>query len=389
MEKQKEIVVLYVTHYADMYGANISLLNLIVDLRDRYNVCPIVVGPKLGEFSEKLKEEEISYYVVHYLKWMYDGHKHTKGYLMLIRALRRFYNLKAVDKISKICREKEVQLVHTNSSVTEVGLLVAKKKHIPHIWHIREFGKEDYNLDYVCGKKYIRKCYESSQAIIAISYSIKEHIQKLAETSNVITIYNGVKICQGYEKVYFDTNNKVRFCCAGNITIEKNQIVIIMAVDRIVKDGYRDFQVSIIGSGQTEYIQYLENKIHELKIEQYIHLLPYTTQMDKVLKEMDIGIVPSVKEAFGRITVEYMSNYMPVIGSDSGGTKELIDNKVNGFTFSSNVPEDLAAKMKYYMERPAEVKQQGNKARLLAEQIYEMKINTDKIVNLYRSKIYE
>lgn len=383
MEKQKEIVVLYVTHYADMYGANISLLNLIVDLRDRYNVCPIVVGPKLGEFSEKLKEEEISYYVVHYLKWMYDGYKHTKGYLMLIRALRRFYNLKAVDKISKICREKEVQLVHTNSSVTEVGLLVAKKKHIPHIWHIREFGKEDYNLDYVCRKKYIKKCYESSQAIIAISDSIKEHIQKLAEACNVTTIYNGVKISKGYEKVYFDTNNKVRFCCAGNITIEKNQIVIIMAVDRMVKEGYRNFQVSIIGSGQTEYIQYLENKIHELKIEQYIHLLPYTTQMDKVLKEMDIGVVPSVKEAFGRITVEYMSNYMPVIGSDSGGTKELIDNKVNGFTFSSNAPEDLAAKMEYYIDHKEEVKIHGAQARLIAKKKYSMQGNTDKICRIY------
>lgn len=67
--------------------------------------------------------------------------------------------------------------------------------------------------------------------------------------------------------------------------------------------------------------------------------------MPEIRKNVDIEIVSSKQEAFGKITVEAMMGQIPVIGSNSGGTKELIKHNQNGLLFESGNADDLAKKI--------------------------------------------
>ncbi len=46
-------------------------------------------------------------------------------------------------------------------------------------------------------------------------------------------------------------------------------------------------------------------------------------------------------EAFGRVTVEALKAGLPVIGSNSGGTTEIIENNTNGVIFKYNNTNSL------------------------------------------------
>ena len=51
---------------------------------------------------------------------------------------------------------------------------------------------------------------------------------------------------------------------------------------------------------------------------------------------MDIALVASCSEAFGRVTVEAMLAGMLVIGADVAGTSELICDGVNGILYEDD-----------------------------------------------------
>lgn len=56
---------------------------------------------------------------------------------------------------------------------------------------------------------------------------------------------------------------------------------------------------------------------------------------------MDIALVASCSEAFGRVTVEAMLAGMLVIGADVAGTSELICDGVNGILYEAGNLESL------------------------------------------------
>lgn len=70
-------------------------------------------------------------------------------------------------------KKAKIDLVYSNSSCTLMGLLIAKVMGIPHIWHVREFGTQDFNLHPVLGRDIFECVIDKSDAIIAVSKSVR------------------------------------------------------------------------------------------------------------------------------------------------------------------------------------------------------------------------
>lgn len=76
-------------------------------------------------------------------------------------------------------------------------------------------------------------------------------------------------------------------------------------------------------------------------------------EINRVLKKIDVGVVPSIwEEAFGIIGLEFLAAGIPVIGSNIGGTTEWLKDGKNGFLVKPNDPEALAEKMGLLVENP-------------------------------------
>src|SRR5689334_9632922 len=62
----------YITHYAELYGANRSMLDLLLELRRRGEVTPFVLLPREGPLTEKLAAEHVPFAVIPWQPWMSD-----------------------------------------------------------------------------------------------------------------------------------------------------------------------------------------------------------------------------------------------------------------------------------------------------------------------------
>ena len=94
-------------------------------------------------------------------------------------------------------------------------------------------------------------------------------------------------------------------------------------------------------------------------------------------------LVCSKYEAFGRVTVEAMMAGCLVIGANSGGTIELIEDGSTGVLFESGDYVDLVNKMIYVIENKNNAKKIAKNGRNVALQCFTALINASNIRNLY------
>ena len=64
---------------------------------------------------------------------------------------------------------------------------------------------------------------------------------------------------------------------------------------------------------------------------------------------LDVSLMCSIAETFGMVTIESLSLGIPVIGTQSGGTPELLQNGKFGFLYPSGNTKYLSEKMKQIM----------------------------------------
>lgn len=359
---EKKIKILYVTSYSGLYGANKSMLGMISVLKEKYNILPYVLVNGEGELTKELRKKGIGYIVANYYICMIDLGANWVGFR---RWRKRVVRLLSYGNIIRKIKKMKIDIIHSNSSVIDIGYFASRRLKCPHIWHIREYGKEDYNLVQIDNENKIRRRYLNSNKVIAISESIGDMLRKIDKGININVIYNGIKIPDRYNKEFCE--NKVHFCIIGIISKNKNQIEAVMAAHYLIKNGCRNFCLHIVGDDLKEEGTIIRKYVEDYKLSDYVEINGYKNDIDSYLKKMDVGIVTSCKEAFGRVTIEYMSNYMPVIGTNMGGTKELIRNGYNGFLYELGSVESLAEKMKELINDLGLLKKLGMEARNFSE----------------------
>ena len=89
-----------------------------------------------------------------------------------------------------------------------------------------------------------------------------------------------------------------------------------------------------------------------------------------LIRSSDVLLVCSRAEAFGRVTIEAMQASLPIIGSRSGATPELVRDRFNGLLYEPSNTKDLANCIEYVMEHPDEARTMGNNGRTWAAALF-------------------
>lgn len=376
---KKKINILYVAHDANLYGSNQSLFYLICELRERYHIVPTVLVPHEGNFTEKLKKENIEYLVGRYSLWQAV---YKSGFRFVVKSiLRRTKNLIAWQHVKKSIRGKKFDLVHSNSSTVKIGAECAEYLGIPHIWHIREFAQEGLGMRYMYSGRYVRRKYNEATALITVSKGIEDKYRTKYPQCRIRTIYNGIPSGKFSVRKNHDID-MVNFCQVGYISEAKNSIQVLEAC-RILKEANNlPFMVNFVGNGDGDYYQNFISYIEENGLQQYIKLWGFQENIEKILPQMDVGIMSSRMEGFGRVTVEFMMSGMPVLGYASGGTLELVDDKKTGFLY--HTAEELAHHMLYFIKNHDKVEEMGRNGHVRAVAEFTVAKNADLVYEVYQ-----
>lgn len=370
--------ILFITNYDSMYGANRCLYEMAVTLKECYNEDVYVLVPGGGEIANRLGEVGIECLCCDFRISAIDGntkHKRIRKFTRQIMRYKDFINILEYIKNRNI----KFDLIHTNTSITDLGLFLSKCLNIPHVWHVREFAKEDYNLEYVWSRKSQLMKYRKSNVVIAISKAIKKRIYELGDNISIRQIYDGVSINERYSKEYFK-DGITRFGIVGSISQGKNQMDVVYACEKLIDRGYRNFEVYIVGETAGEYYNQIHDYIVDNEMQRYVKFTGYRNKVCEILKDMDVGIMASTMEGFGRVTIEYMANYMLVIGTNSGGTPELIGE--NGLIYQTHDIDKLTEYMAMCINDKEIVKIKGEKNRIAAEK-FSVESNVKSIHDIY------
>jgi glycosyltransferase involved in cell wall biosynthesis len=82
-----------------------------------------------------------------------------------------------------------------------------------------------------------------------------------------------------------------------------------------------------------------------LGVEDVVSIHGPTRDLSPYWSAAHVSLMCSECEAFGRVTVEAMRAGLPVCGTDSGGTPEIIDQGVNGLLSPAGDAHALAANL--------------------------------------------
>lgn len=372
--------ILFVTSYAELMGANRSMLGLIKHLKDR-GIDPVVLLPFKGRIISYLEELQVEFYVKNYktFKAPLTGWRSKCRFFMAI-----IYNLLYSLPLLYIhFRNYKISIVHSNTSVCDIGLYLAAILGCKHIWHLREFGYDDYRL--TCPyKKYESYVYNrKSTAFIAISQAIKDFYLHIITQNPIYKIYNGVEL-PNIQDISVHNNRKMAFCCIGAVSYSKNQMQIIEAANILLNKFFiRDFMVTIVGNEKNEYGDCLKQKIVEYRLEDYVVFTGFCENIGAIYRQMDVGIMPSISEAFGRVTIEYMLHNLLVIASNRGANMELIEHGKTGLLYDIDCTDSLAELMLWSVQNKQTVLKIAEQGKNMAEKCYTAEINADNIMKIY------
>ena len=376
--------ILYISHQSGegFGGACHSLLTLI-DYFQNENEIFVVVPYGYGQMYEELKKRKCTI-LVNKFYWSFlhkNNNKLKWGIHRIIWYLyQKLWNKKQAKILAKFIKENDIEIVHTNSSVVDVGAKAAMLAGCKHIWHIREFCQEDFGLYSLGGEQsFIKLLKNSSHKILAVSNAVKDKYKDYLKENQIVTVYNGIKTPID---VKHEEHNTFNLLISGMVSEAKGQKMALDAMKELMQKGYNDIHLYIAGKGNTKQ---LEEEI--ASISENIHFLGYVKDMVKLREKIDVELVCSRAEAFGRVTVEAMMSEIPVIGSNSGGTGELIQDGINGFLFERGNVTQLVNKIIYMYVNKTQVVKMGKDARKIAEEKYSIKNCVCSVEKIYKEVI--
>lgn len=374
------VKILFIGHERDINGASKSLLNIVSQLEEKHQIY-ILTAYDSGEFYDELKKYKVEIIVCKFYHW--KAFKGTKKFWITEKmkyvVFHNLVNHLSAKKMANYVIENKIDVIHSNTSVINIGGLINKYSGVSHVWHIREFGDLDFDMyPLVERKRYTNFMNSYADRFILISKAVYRHYNYLDETKKRL-IYNGVDQSYLIQDKLYNTENIV-FLISGRVSKEKGQQEAIEAAKILNDRGIYNFKLLIAGY-----------EVEKLNIPQdmcdKVEYIGTVKDMRELRKKVDVELVCSVAEAFGRVTVEAMLGGIPVIGSNTGGTMELIRDGINGFLYEKGNAEDLADKMVYFINNPKKLKEFGEKGREYALQNFKIERCTSEIEKLYEEVI--
>lgn len=291
------------------------------------------------------------------------------------------YQINIVERLKKLNRRSSSALVFYLKAARNYFLipklvLAYIKKHRIDVVHCNTIGQAAYMLPLVflrpvlCPKvkwvwtdhdlKYYffldnflsEQCAKAYDITFAVSEAVK---RKYKHADKVAVLYNGLdlEIFKPDEQAgkNFKTNLKLSdssivIGCAGVMSKRKGQLDLVAAFSRL-KQQYGNVNLLLAGRFDNDELEYNEQVRAALKTGGVIYagqvddMVGFYNACDIVVSNADLA----GSEPLGTTIYEAMACQKIVVGSDTGGTKEIIDNNINGYLFQAENVDALLNKL--------------------------------------------
>jgi glycosyltransferase involved in cell wall biosynthesis len=352
--KMAPIRIVFFSHSSELSGAPRCLLELLESI-DRSSYTPIVVAPMNGPLIEALKEARIDFRTIKEINWLYLYCQTSNLFIRLFYLLERILlNIYLTGYSYYLIHQCKADLIYLNTIASRYAAISAKLSGLPVIWHIHEGyqNKLKRAFFYFLVRLVASKVIFTSKASESLW-----GFEKVKGKS--VWVYNGIDLEKVEElsrsKIEIDfEKDKTSIGYIGQINPYKGINILIEAMEK-VKEVFPNAICWIIGKPspyQEKYYESLKDCVIRKELEHNIKFIDFQPNIFPLLAKIDILVIPSMYETFGRSLIEGMALAKPIVATRVGGIPEIVIDNETGILVSPDDSNQLSKALLILLSEP-------------------------------------
>lgn len=333
--------ILFLHVSSDLYGSSRVLLQVADKLSKNGHRIQVVLSEE-GPLTNEFEKRGISTKIVR-LGVLRRKYLSLTGLMNRVRVL-----VQAFFAIKKLCREQKIDLIYTNTTPVIIGGIVSKLLRIKNLWHLHEIlpvnSKEHRFFGWL-----INRC---SDKVIVVSKAVYDNWSSKVDPRKLVLLYNSID-----DRGIIDQPNNLRASLnlpdkkilvgmIGRVNLVKGQSYFLdIAAEMNTKSHNCHFiMVGDVYPGYEFLYEQLSAQKKLLGIEHIVTDLGYRTDVENIMKSLDIFVLPSCKpDSFPLVILEAMAAKKPVVATEQGGACESVVHGVTGYLVPLQDPAMVAA----------------------------------------------
>jgi glycosyltransferase involved in cell wall biosynthesis len=276
-----------------------------------------------------------------------------------------------ISSIRKYVKENEIDIIHSHGYREDIYSFLcfsgSTKIATNHLWKKSNFMLKLYAfIDSLC---MISFCH-----VIAVSEPILNEMKNIPylRDDRLSLIPNGI------DTIRFSPDNvstirhelkldksTVLLSTVSSLTTEKGHKYLLTALSRL-KTIHSNFHLAIIGDGAKR--DEIEAQIKELELTAHVTLLGRRSDIDRIHPDVDIYLLPSLKEGLPMSLLEAMACGTAAIASDVGDVAGCLIHKRTGLLIKPANPDDIYKSLCLLISDEDRRKQLGRSAANIIQQ---------------------
>lgn len=345
MDSERGQTIVFVSHAAGLCGAERSLLDLVRGM-GKAPFRTLVIVPGEGPLSEALSNEGIAW-----MAWRYHAWIGRRG--APLRAIYRYLcNRLAARRCARYFAGRDVALVYCNTTVTPFGAMLARILRVPCLWHVREWlDNFDFGVRWA-----LQRVGRDAAQVVTNSQAMRSMLADYLPTEQIEVVHNGpIDWPQPSPDELRDREqprpDDLRLCMVGTVYPNKGHEDAIRLLAALNGSGIAA-HLDVVGQGQQAELERLTALAIQLGVAGQITWPGFTSEPLGWMRRAHVCLVCSRREAFGRTAAEAMSVGTPVICSDVGGLREIVQDGVTGLMYKPGDVDGLADRVRALLDNP-------------------------------------
>lgn len=355
---------LHIVLWLDYGGLEKIVHDFSKSLRNDYEVY-VVALEKGGLIESLLKQEGIPVYVLERRPGKFD-------FRLLIRLV-------------KLIKKLNIQIIHSHSGCIMYAALAGKLAGVANIVHTEHGRYLPDSIGRIWEDRFFSRLISK---YVCVSKELTAYMQEIVRVPDekLTTIINGVNTSHYYKypnedilKIRAEYNIQPDAIVVGTICRFIPQKNVGFLIDWMKNNHNIDKNIFLYLVGDGPQFDELVEKASGISMSR-VKFFGVRKDIPDLLNIFDIFTLVSTTEGTSLTIMEAMSTQLPVIVSDVGGNKDLIDHGKTGYLFECNNQQSFKKYLDKIISNQTLAKEMGKKAR---EKVKE-KYSFDVMLNRYR-----
>jgi glycosyltransferase involved in cell wall biosynthesis len=383
--------ILYVNHTAAVSGAERSLLTLLAGLPPHVQARVAAPPGALAQAARELGVPVSSIAATAGSLRLHPTHTPSALAQMSLAALQ----------VARAAHRHRADVVHANSIRAGIELALAPVGRAAKVVSVRDCLPAGAVTNAT-----LRLIARTSSSVVANSRYTAELVGKAARGARLEVVYPAIDLAR-FDPARIDRGAaRARLGVAGTrrvllgvvaqLSPWKGQDTAIAALG-LLRAQHVDAHLLLIGSAKflarstrfdnEAYVGRLRALIAALGLGEHVSLLGERSDVPELVRALDVLLLPSHEEPFGRALLEAMALEVPVVATSVGGPPELVRDGREGYLAPPSEPAAWARAVQRVLESPGQGRELGRAGRLRIAESFGVEDHVEAVLGLYRRAV--